>query len=125
MTKAEFFKGLDYCCFYPPSERVKNRPPFQMETKDTCCGGQWSGGQERGVGLLQMQPQRAGFPELLGAFRNIGTPGRRKRPVGPEGLEGPPLPGCVVLLTLLDGKLSSQHLLPEPRYPASLCWGCP
>lgn len=48
-----------------------------------------------------IQSQRASFPELLGALRNTGTHPRRG-PVGPEGLEGPPLPGGLVLFTFHD-----------------------
>lgn len=34
VAKVEFFNGLDYYCFYLPSERgKKNQSIFQMETK--------------------------------------------------------------------------------------------
>lgn len=99
VAKVDFFNGLDYYCFYLPSEREK-----QNKTKKPVHfpnGNQRSGGHIRKNGITVIQSQRASFPELLGAFRSTGTYPRR-RPVGPEGLEGPPLPGGLVLFTFHD-----------------------
>lgn len=118
VAKVEFFNGLDYYCFYLPSERGKKNPVHFPN------GNQRSGGHIRKNGITVIQSQRASFPELLGPSGALAPiPGGGLLVL--KALKGLP---CLVALSCLPfmmRQLLSTNLPPEPRYTAPLCWGCP